>query len=51
MKQTGTNKVKVCVGLLVENSTKLTHWEPQLSEEQWCSEDALLNEGSWDWDC
>lgn len=31
--------------------------DPQLSEEHWCraqrgcSEDALLNEWSWDWDC
>lgn len=53
MKQTGTNKVKVCLGLLMENSTKLTHWDPQLSGEQWCraqrgcSEHALLNEWSW----
>lgn len=57
IKQTGTNKVKVCLGLLMENSTKLTHWDPQLSGEQWCraqqgsGEDALLNEWSWDWDC
>lgn len=32
MKQTGTSKV--CLGLLMEHSAKLTHWDPQLSGEQ-----------------
>lgn len=56
VKQPGTNKVKVYLGLLMENSAKLTHWDPQLSGEQWCraqrgcGEDALLNEWSWDWE-